>query len=58
MKNTTYLEVNLYLRMLHPLTTTGLAPILILIILNIRITLGIKNMQVSKQNLTDYSKQS
>jgi len=45
MKNTTYLEVNLYLRMLHPLTTTGLAPILILIILNIRITLGIKNMQ-------------
>ena len=47
MKNTTYLEVNLYLRMLHPLTTTGLAPILILMILNVRITLGIRNMQVS-----------
>ena len=47
MKNTTYLEVNLYLRMLHPLTTTGLAPILILMILNVRITLGIRNMQVN-----------
>ena len=33
--------------MLHPLTTTGLVPMLLLLILNIRITTGIKQLQVS-----------
>ena len=51
MKNTTYLEVNLYLRMFHPLTTTGVAPILILIILNVRITTGIQNLQNKAKTL-------
>ncbi len=46
MTDVTYLRVNLYLRMLHPLTTTGLAPILILIVLNVRITRGIMELQV------------
>jgi hypothetical protein len=32
--------------MLHPLTTTGLVPMLLLLILNIRITTGIKQLQV------------
>ena len=44
--NTDYVKVNLYLRMLHPLTTTGLVPMLLLLILNIRITTGIKQLQV------------
>jgi hypothetical protein len=47
MEDVTYLKINLYLRMLHPLTTTGVIPILILVVLNMRITKGIKELQVS-----------
>jgi len=45
MEDVTYLKINLYLRMLHPLTTTGVIPILILVVLNMRITKGIKELQ-------------
>ena len=45
MEDVSYLKINLYLRMLHPLTTTGVIPILILVILNMRITKGIKELQ-------------
>eukprot|EP00094_Tigriopus_californicus_P000295 TCALIF_00285-PA protein Name:"Similar to FR FMRFamide receptor (Drosophila melanogaster)" AED:0.21 eAED:0.21 QI:91/0.57/0.37/0.62/0.57/0.75/8/0/476 len=41
MLNPTYVKINLWLRVLHPLTTTGVAPIAILIFLNIRICKGI-----------------
>jgi hypothetical protein len=40
-----YLMVNLYFRMLHPLTTTGLAPFLILSIMNFRIGCGILRLR-------------
>ena len=45
MKNVTYVKVNLYLRYIHPLTTTGWLPIFLLIFLNIKISRGIKNLQ-------------
>ena len=47
MEDVTYLKINLYLRMLHPMTTTGIAPVLILLVLNVRITRGIMQLQVS-----------
>lgn len=31
--------------MLHPMTTTGLAPVLLLLVLNLRITKGIRELQ-------------
>ena len=48
MSDVTYLKINLYLRMFHPLSTTGLIPVLVLLILNIRITRGIIKLQVSR----------
>ena len=48
MEDVTYLKINLYLRILHPVTTTGLAPVLLLLILNVKITRGILQLQVSK----------
>ena len=46
MSDVTYLKINLYLRMFHPLSTTGLIPVLVLLILNVRITRGIIKLQV------------
>jgi hypothetical protein len=48
-----YLMVNLYFRMIHPLTTTGLAPFLILSILNFRICCGI--LRLRKRQLKRFS---
>ncbi|XP_059087359.1 FMRFamide receptor-like isoform X2 [Tigriopus californicus] len=42
MTNALYVKINLYLRAIHPLTTTGLAPVAILIVLNVRICRGIQ----------------
>ena len=42
------LQVNLYLRGVHPLSTTGLLPILYLIFANIRISQGIKKLRKPK----------
>ena len=50
MSDVTYLKINLYLRMFHPLSTTGLIPVLVLLILNVRITRGIIKLQVGTQN--------
>jgi hypothetical protein len=61
MEDVTYLKINLYLRMLHPLTTTGVIPILILVVLNMRITKGIKELQVSfslKSLIISYQRQA
>jgi hypothetical protein len=47
--------------MLHPLTTTGVIPILILVVLNMRITKGIKELQVSfslKSLIISYQRQA
>ena len=41
-KNALYVRVNLYLRGLHPLATTGLIPFLLLVILNIKVVRGIR----------------
>lgn len=48
LKNSTYVKVNLYLRALHPLSTTGLLPILYLIYANIRIVQGIRKLRKPK----------
>jgi len=45
LKNPIYVKVNLYLRGVHPLSTTGLLPILYLIFANIRISQGIKKLR-------------
>lgn len=45
MEDVIYLKINLYLRMLHPMTTTGIAPVILLLILNVRITRGIMELQ-------------
>ena len=55
MSDVVYLKINLYLRMFHPLSTTGLLPILILLILNVRISKGIKDLQVSPQLFLAFS---
>ena len=47
MSDVTYLKINLYLRMFHPLSTTGLIPVVILLFLNVRITKGIMELQVN-----------
>ena len=45
LKNSLYVKVNLYLRGLHPLSTTGLLPILYLIFANIKISKGIQKLR-------------
>ena len=41
-KSAVYVRINLYLRALHPLATTGLLPFLLLVILNLKVVRGIK----------------
>ncbi len=48
LKNVVYLKANLYLRMLHPLATTGIVPTLLLVILNARIYKGILRLRERK----------
>ena len=48
-ENPLYRKVNLYYRVFHPLTTTGLAPCLLLIILNVRICIGLKRLRQSQE---------
>ena len=45
MKNALYVKINLYLRGVHPLTSTGLMPMFLLIFLNVRISSGIKKLR-------------
>lgn len=47
--NPLYAKFNLFYRLLHPLTTTGLAPFIILIVLNIRICIGMKRLKQSQK---------
>ena len=47
--NHLYRKVNLYYRIFHPLTTTGLAPFLFLIVLNVRICIGLKRLRQSQE---------
>ena len=47
MTDITYLKINLFFRIFHPIATTGIIPIILLIILNVRITLGIVSLRVS-----------
>lgn len=45
MTDITYLKINLFFRIFHPISTTGIIPIVLLIILNVRITLGIVSLR-------------
>ena len=45
MKNALYVKINLYLRGLHPLASTGLMPMFLLVFLNVRISKGIKKLR-------------
>ena len=47
--NPLYRKINLYYRIFHPLTTTGLAPCLFLIVLNVRICIGLKRLRESQE---------
>ena len=51
MSDVTYLKVNLFYRIFHPIFTTGILPVILLIVLNIRIALGILSLQVCIFNL-------
>ena len=53
MKNVMYVKVNLYLRYLHPLTTTGWLPIFLLVFLNIKISRGIQKLQRKSNRVDD-----
>jgi len=52
-KNALYVKINLYLRGLHPLATTGLIPLLLLVILNIKVVRGI-NILTRKRTRKKY----
>ena len=52
-KNALYVKINLYLRGLHPLATTGLIPLLLLVILNIKVVRGI-NILTQKRTRKKY----
>ena len=52
-KNAFYVKINLYLRGLHPLATTGLIPLLLLVILNIKVVRGI-NILTRKRTRKKY----
>ena len=47
------MKINLYLRGLHPLATTGLIPLLLLVILNIKVVRGI-NILTQKRTRKKY----
>ena len=47
------MKINLYLRGLHPLATTGLIPLLLLVILNIKVVRGI-NILTRKRTRKKY----